>query len=172
MTIDQTRVRKGRKFDQVLAGARDVFMADGFEGASVDAIARAAGVSKATLYSYFPDKRLLFMEVADTECARQSRQAFESIDTDAPPRVVLGLAGRHLLGFITSTFGHQMFRLCVAECDRFPSLASDFTTPAQLWCGARWRGISRPPSPVGSCVWRTRYWRPTNSESSARGMSG
>ena len=52
MTSDQTKVRKGRKFDQVLAGARDVFMADGFEGASVDAIARAAGVSKATLYSY------------------------------------------------------------------------------------------------------------------------
>ena len=64
MTSDQTKVRKGRKFDQVLAGARDVFMADGFEGASVDAIARVAGVSKATLYSYFPDKRLLFMEVA------------------------------------------------------------------------------------------------------------
>ena len=126
MTSDQTKVRKGRKFDQVLAGARDVFMADGFEGASVDAIARAAGVSKATLYSYFPDKRLLFMEVADTECARQSRQAFEGIDTDAPPRVVLGLAGRHLLGFITSTFGQQMFRLCVAECDRFPELGQRF----------------------------------------------
>ena len=141
MISDQTKVRKGRKFDQVLAGARDVFMADGFEGASVDAIARAAGVSKATLYSYFPDKRLLFMEVADTECARQSRQAFDSIDTDAPPRVVLGLAGA-------------------------------FIIPAQLWSGARWRGISRPPSRVGSCVWRTRYWRPTNSESSARGMSG
>ena len=44
MISDQTKVRKGRKFDQVLAGARDVFMADGFEGASVDAIARAAGV--------------------------------------------------------------------------------------------------------------------------------
>ncbi|MEM8656124.1 MAG: TetR family transcriptional regulator, partial [Pseudomonadota bacterium] len=39
------RTRKGRKFDQVLEGAREVFMADGFEGASVDDIARAAGVS-------------------------------------------------------------------------------------------------------------------------------
>ncbi|WP_372674886.1 TetR/AcrR family transcriptional regulator, partial [Aquicoccus sp.] len=48
--------RSGRKFDQVLEGARKVFMADGFERASVDDIARAAGVSKATLYSYFPDK--------------------------------------------------------------------------------------------------------------------
>ena len=38
-------VRTGRKFDQVLEGAREVFMADGFEGASVDDIARAAGVA-------------------------------------------------------------------------------------------------------------------------------
>ena len=46
-------VRKGRKFDQVLEGARDVFMADGFEGASVDDIARAAGVSAARLAQEF-----------------------------------------------------------------------------------------------------------------------
>ena len=61
-------VRTGRKFDQVLEGARTIFLAVGFEGASVDDIAREAGVSKATLYSYFPDKRLLFTEVARTEC--------------------------------------------------------------------------------------------------------
>lgn len=60
-------VKRGRKFDQVLEGARLVFLQDGYEGASVDDIARAAGVSKATLYSYFPDKRLLFMEVAKIE---------------------------------------------------------------------------------------------------------
>ena len=59
--------KKGRKFDQVLEGARQVFMSDGFEGASVDDIARAANVSKATLYSYFPDKRLMFTEMAERE---------------------------------------------------------------------------------------------------------
>ncbi|MDO6523978.1 helix-turn-helix domain-containing protein, partial [Shimia thalassica] len=40
-------MRRGRKFDQVIDGARDVFLRDGFEGASVVDIARAAGVSKA-----------------------------------------------------------------------------------------------------------------------------
>lgn len=126
MTTATDRVRKGRKFDQVLAGARQVFMADGFEGASVDEIARVAEVSKATLYSYFPDKRLLFMEVADQECLRQSRDALDNIDPDASPREVLGQAGRHFLRFITSTFGQQMFRLCVAESDRFPELGRRF----------------------------------------------
>ena len=126
MTSAPDRTRKGRKYDQVLVGAREVFMADGFEGASVDEIARVSEVSKATLYSYFPDKRLLFMEVADQECIRQSRDALDCIDPDAPPREVLGQAGRHFLRFITSTFGQQMFRLCVAETDRFPELGQRF----------------------------------------------
>lgn len=119
-------VRKGRKFDQVLEGARKVFMADGFEGASVDDIARQANVSKATLYSYFPDKRLLFMEVANQECARQSQAAIDNIDMNAPPREVLSQAGRHFLRFITSKFGQQVFRICVAESDRFPEIGRAF----------------------------------------------
>lgn len=119
-------VRRGRKFDQVLAGARDVFLAQGFEGASVDDIARAAGVSKATLYSYFPDKRLLFMEVASTECGRQSDEALHRIDMTGPPRIVLAQVGQHFLGFILSDFGQAIFRICVAESDRFPDLGRKF----------------------------------------------
>ncbi|WP_299139284.1 TetR/AcrR family transcriptional regulator [uncultured Tateyamaria sp.] len=119
-------VRKGRKFDQVLEGARLVFMADGFEGASVDDIAKSAQVSKATLYSYFPDKRLLFMEVANMECARQSQTAIDNIDMSAPPRDVLCQVGKHFLRFITSQFGQQVFRICVAESDRFPEIGRAF----------------------------------------------
>ena len=52
LTEDKSRVRRGRKFEQVLEGATQVFLQHGFEGASVDDIAREAGVSKATLYSY------------------------------------------------------------------------------------------------------------------------
>lgn len=126
MTNTAQIVRKGRKFDQVLEGARDVFMADGFEGASVDDIARVAGVSKATLYSYFPDKRLLFVEVATTECLRQADDAIHSIDKSAPPRQVLSRVGKHFLRFITSTLGQQIFRICVAESDRFPDIGQAF----------------------------------------------
>lgn len=101
-------------------------MSDGFEGASVDEIARAANVSKATLYSYFPDKRLLFMEVATTECQRQARDAMDNIDMEAPPREVLTQTGLHFLRFITSEFGQRIFRICVAESDRFPELGQKF----------------------------------------------
>ena len=149
MNTATPKVRKGRKFDQVLEGARTVFMADGFEGASVDEIARVAAVSKATLYSYFPDKRLLFMEVANAECMRQSQEAMDNIDMASPPREVLGQAGRHFLRFITSTLGQQIFRICVAESDRFPELGQQFynSGPAVMraematyFAGARDRG--------------------------------
>ena len=126
MTVATLAIRKGRKFDQVLEGARRVFMSDGFEGASVDEIARVANVSKATLYSYFPDKRLLFLEVATSECQRQARDALDNIDMAAAPRDVLTQTALHFLRFITSDFGQRIFRICVAESDRFPELGQKF----------------------------------------------
>ena len=126
MTKPAARPRRGRKFNQVLEGARQVFMADGFEGANVDDIARVAGVSKATLYSYFPDKRLLFMEVARTECVRMADQAVETIDQTRPAREGLTQCARQVVPFLLSPFAQQVFRICVAERDRFPDLGRAF----------------------------------------------
>ena len=122
MQHSRDTIRKGRKFDQVLAGARQVFLADGFEGASVDDIARAAGVSKATLYSYFPDKRLLFMEVARLECDQMADRIMQGIDGDLPLREMLLRTARNLTSFLLSDFSQAVFRVCVAERDRFPEL--------------------------------------------------
>ena len=119
-------IRKGRKFDQVLQGGREVFMRDGFEGASVDDIARAAGVSKATLYAYFPDKRVLFFEVVRTECERQAQTAISRIDKAAPPREVLTAVAWQIVPFLLSDFARRIFRICLAEADRFPELGRAF----------------------------------------------
>ena len=94
--------------------------------ASVDVIAKEAGVSKATLYSYFPDKRLLFMEVAKAECRRQANTATAQMDMSARPEIVLFEAGSHLINFFLSDFGQKVFRICVAETDRFPELGWQF----------------------------------------------
>ncbi|MBM2575319.1 TetR/AcrR family transcriptional regulator [Jannaschia sp. Os4] len=133
IAAEATPIKKGRKFDQVLEGARQVFMADGYEGSSVDAIAKAAGVSKATLYSYFPDKKLLFMEVAKTECQSQIDASISGLDEGyEPPAGKLRRVGQQIMGLILSEFGQSMFRMCVAESDRFPELGREFfeTGPA------------------------------------------
>lgn len=126
MTAMAAEIKKGRKFDQVLDGAREVFMRDGFEGASVDEIARVAGVSKATLYSYFPDKRLLFSEVARIECNRQAEEAMAEFDLTDPIAVVLHEAADKIVRFFLSDFGQQVYRICVAESYRFPELGRRF----------------------------------------------
>jgi AcrR family transcriptional regulator len=126
MSAPAVEIKKGRKFDQVLEGARRVFMRDGFEGASVDEIAREAQVSKATLYSYFPDKRLLFSEVARLECNRQAEEAMEVIAKGATIEHVLHEAATRILRFFLSDFGQQVFRICVSESHRFPELGQRF----------------------------------------------
>lgn len=118
--------RKGRKYDDVLAGAREVFLAQGFEGASVDDIARAAGVSKATLYSYFSDKRLMFLEVAKAECCRQVVGAESKISPHIKLHEALHIAAVTLVEFFTSDFYLRMFRVVVAESERFPELGRQF----------------------------------------------
>lgn len=126
-TDSTAQIRRGRKFDQVLEGARTVFLRAGFEGASVDDIAREAGVSKATLYSYFPDKRLLFVEVAKTECKRQADEVVTIIESASMPVAdVLRFAAERFIEYMSSDFGLQTYRLCVAESDRFPQLGHAF----------------------------------------------
>lgn len=124
--------RRGTKRQQLIDGAYKVFIEHGYEGASVDEIAREAGVSKATLYSYFPDKRLLFMEVAKMECGRQAEAACDGGRMCGPPREVLYRTAAQMTRFFISDFGRQVYRMCVAESDRFPALGREFYASGPL----------------------------------------
>jgi len=122
----EAQIKKGRKFDQVIDGARSVFMREGYEGASVDEIARDAGVSKATLYSYFPDKQHLFLAVLEAECAQQAEIEFLIGTRELSVEDTLHVICKTLMTFILSRFGQDMFRVCVAETQRFPELGRSF----------------------------------------------
>lgn len=122
----ETEIKRGRKFDQVIEGAARVFMAEGFEGASVDIIAKEAGVSKATLYSYFPDKKLLFLEVARQEIERQAGLIAVVEDDGMTPREVMTEIGMSLCALILSKFGMSVFRVVIAEAERFPEVGKQF----------------------------------------------
>lgn len=118
--------KKGRKFDQVVAGARDVFLREGYEGASVDVIARDAGVSKATLYSYFPDKQALFLAVLQRECDLQERTGMEVEFTERSVPEALHNIAVSMLSFLMSEQGMAIFRVCVGEAQRFPEIGQAF----------------------------------------------
>ena len=75
-TLSAPAAEDSAKRRQILQGARKVFMDLGFDGASMGEIARAAGVSKGTLYVYFEDKSRLFEAIVHEETVVQGKAAF------------------------------------------------------------------------------------------------
>src|SRR5262245_8068142 len=66
--------RARAKREQILQAARTLFLERGFSGTSTDALAAMAGVSKETLYIYFPSKEALLAAVLEHLIADFSRQ--------------------------------------------------------------------------------------------------
>lgn len=58
------RATEGRR-EAILSAAQELFLKHGLRGTSMEAIARAAGVAKPTLYAYFPDKPAVFVSLAE-----------------------------------------------------------------------------------------------------------
>ena len=110
---------------QILDGARRVFLADGFDGASMNDIARVAGVSKGTLYVYFDSKESLFEALIREDRQRQAER-FILPNGVAGPRETLTAFGRALLEKITQPERMALLRIVIAATAKFPSLGLAF----------------------------------------------
>ncbi len=64
-TTKTLRAGSAQKRAAILSAARELFLADGFDRSSVDAVAARAEVSKRTVYDYFGDKQTLLQAVVD-----------------------------------------------------------------------------------------------------------
>ncbi|WP_372803150.1 TetR/AcrR family transcriptional regulator [Paracoccus seriniphilus] len=124
MTVQHPR--KGRKLAQVHVGARQIFLRDGYAGASVDDIARAARVSKATLYSYFPEKSVMFREVMLHELEEVARQSPIQIDSAMPAQAALPEMARQIAQWQYSDLPLCLLRVNIAEANRFPDIARTY----------------------------------------------
>jgi TetR/AcrR family transcriptional repressor of mexJK operon len=114
------------KAESILAAARRMFLASGFGAVSMDAIAREAGASKATLYAYFASKEELFGAVVAGEGERYFR-GFSAGELD-PKKVEASLteiAGR-FLDLVLSPDAVAVNRITIAEAVRFPQLGEVF----------------------------------------------
>ena len=80
---------EGAKRRQIVDGARAMFLAQGFDAASMNDIARAAGVSKGTLYVYFKNKEELFEAIVEQECEAQAEGIFDLDPNDHDVEAVL-----------------------------------------------------------------------------------
>ena len=80
----ETTEQDSQKRQQILDGARKVFLEHGFDGASMNDIVKAAGVSKGTIYAYFPSKEKLFEKLVSMDKRQQvERKPIASASTRA-----------------------------------------------------------------------------------------
>ncbi len=121
------------KTRQIVAGARSAFHELGYEGTSVDEIARRAGVSKPTLYNHFADKEALYAATFTMECQEQARRLFEPNEVGAGDCLETTLAdlARVFVTFLVSDFVQSNFRNAVAEAARFPALGRAYYESGQ-----------------------------------------
>ena len=124
---ESERSNSADKIEQILQGAMQEFLARGYASTSMDRVAEAAGVSKATVYSHFQDKKGLFKALIE----KLARKRFYSILGSQPlkgePYVVLRRLAATALDQMVNDQEYQSFeRLLMGESARFPELAQVF----------------------------------------------
>jgi AcrR family transcriptional regulator len=117
---------------QIVEGARIIFRALGFDAASMGEIAKAAGVSKGTLYVYFKDKDELFNAIVQKECIFQAEGVF---DFDVASPDIAGELTRMGIAFVKllcQSERQSALRTVMAIADRKPNVGRTFyeTGPA------------------------------------------
>ncbi len=108
---------------QILDGARAVFAEQGYERAAVDQIAARAGVSKATVYNHFQDKKALFV-AAVVEACDDMRGGLDRFLEGPVGDAEQGLRsiGEQVMTMSLSPSIVSLYRQTIAEAERMPEL--------------------------------------------------
>ncbi len=134
---ESVRPRDDGKRRQILDGARRVFLSDGFDGASMNDIARVAGVSKGTLYVYFTNKESLFEALIREEKREQAEQFCRFDPDDHDVRSCLKRFGLTLLDHVLRPSAIAHLRTVLAVGAKFPNVSRAFYEAGPMVGAAR-----------------------------------
>lgn len=126
LAFGETHDEHKAKRQQIMEGARRVFLRDGFDGASMSDVVRAAGVSKGTIYAYFSSKEKLFEGLIIENCRKLAEAHFALDDNDLDVARVLEKLGRTFLEMLLSADHIDFLRIVMAASTKFPQLGNAY----------------------------------------------
>ncbi len=109
------RPRDAQKDAAIIGAAQRLFLERGFDGTSVDAIAEAAGVAKATVYARFADKEALLRTAIASKCATYLDADTMEWRAGRDLREGLFEISRRFLALVTDAEALSMHRLIMEE---------------------------------------------------------
>ncbi|WP_417243485.1 TetR/AcrR family transcriptional regulator [Celeribacter sp.] len=115
-----------QKRQQIMAGAKRVFMECGFDAASVNDICHGAGISKSTLYVYFENKEELFEAIIENERDRLFEGVADVLASESAPADVLHQFGVTIASIICSDSVVRAQRIIIGIAERMPALGARF----------------------------------------------
>ncbi len=123
----QSRARlEAERLTQLLEIAAEVFIAQGFESASTNEIARRANASKTTFYSRFPTKEILFSKVIEYRMGEVFRRVSPALPLNGPIEKTLREFAMTILQASLSPIQIGLIRMMSMESKRFPELGRRF----------------------------------------------
>src|SRR5260370_18392073 len=111
---------------ELLDIASQVFLANGFAGASMNGIARLSNSSKTTFYARFPTKEKLFIAVMERRMDTVLGEVTAPLPAKSPIDVALKEYGTRFLRFVLSDDQITLLRIISMESVRFPELGQRF----------------------------------------------
>jgi AcrR family transcriptional regulator len=114
------------RLEKILNTAADIFLQEGFDRASVAAIARLAGASKETLYARFSTKEALFEAVISRKTEILLQKFSRVLVQKQSIEKVLESYGSNLLDFMLIPEMQRLNRTLISAAPQFPELAGDF----------------------------------------------
>jgi AcrR family transcriptional regulator len=141
--------RKEARPQELLDAALDLFVEKGFAATRSEEVAQRAGVSKGTLYIYYPSKEELLKEVIRTNVANQIAEGLEIVRAfEGSSAELLGNVMRLWWERVGETRASGILKLMMSEVRNFPEIAQfwvdEVTSPAdRMVAGIVQRGIDR-----------------------------
>jgi TetR/AcrR family transcriptional repressor of mexJK operon len=116
-------IQPSSKHDAILRAARTVFVRAGYKGASMEAIAEEAPVSKPTLYSHFGSKHELFVAVIQAQCTALVGSLDPEATRNLTPEQGLRTIATSFVETLYNPESLALYRLMVAEHTHCPELS-------------------------------------------------
>ena len=126
-----TSTEAARLTERLRRAAVETFLEYGYDGTKMETVAQAAGITKTTLYSRYPDKRALFIAVSAWALTRLERDEHVSEPLPDDLAGALTVTARAILARSVDPGIARLNRMAIAESARFPEFAA--SSQAVTW---------------------------------------